>query len=182
MLGAGFDLLCYRLSKKHPKVEFFEIDEPLTMTSKTKGLKSMDYESNYYTIASDLSRENLVDVLSGNKKWDSSIKTMVIAEGLLMYLPEHSAVDLFKRVNEIVGDDSLFAYTFVSNADYGQDKLDWKKKLLLWSLKKRNEPWLWIPSFQEFENTVKNSGWDLVMEPLKSGCEYLGKISKKQRI
>jgi methyltransferase (TIGR00027 family) len=180
VLGAGFDLLCYRLSKKYPEVEFFEIDEPLTMNSKIKGLNSMDRKFNHHTIASDLSEENLDDVLSNNNNWDSSKKTMVIGEGLLMYLPEQSAIELFSRVNQVVGNDSLFAYTFIDKADYGPDKLNWKKKFLLWSLRKRNEPWLWIPSFQELENVIKNAGWEVLLEPFKSGIEHLSIARKKE--
>ncbi len=139
----------------------------------------MDCELNHHNIKSDLAKENLVDVLSENKFWDSSKKTIVICEGLLMYSPMQSAIDSFNRVSKIVGKESKFAYTFISNADYGPDKLNWKKKFLLWSLTKRNEPWLWIPSFRELENVVKNAWWEVIQEPIKSGIKYLSMAVKK---
>jgi O-methyltransferase involved in polyketide biosynthesis len=68
-------------------VNFFEIDHPATARLKAKGIDAMGRRKNLCLIAEDLGKRKLVDVLKTNESWDQSAQTVIVAEGLVMYLP-----------------------------------------------------------------------------------------------
>jgi O-methyltransferase involved in polyketide biosynthesis len=76
----------------------------------------MGRRNNLFLIAEHLAKRRLVDVLNTNEIWDRKASTVIIAEGLLMYLPCDAVVDLFRQCAEIVGNDSRFASDVISNA------------------------------------------------------------------
>ena len=80
VLGAGFDTLGYRLAREFPDVELVEVDHPATQAAKREGLASGAL-ANMKFVAVDLER----DVIPQSLTHDAQ-PTLVIAEGLLMYL------------------------------------------------------------------------------------------------
>jgi len=86
VLGAGYDTMGWRLAPEYPGVIFFEIDHPATARFKAKGIDEMGQRSNLCLIAEDLGKQKLVDVLKGHKSWDQKAQTIIVAEGLVMYL------------------------------------------------------------------------------------------------
>ncbi len=175
LLGAGYDVLGYLWALSFPKVNFFEIDEPATATIKNKGINSLGKPDNLQIISEDLSRHKLVDVLKSNYIWSTSGKTIIIAEGLLMYLPSLSVQDLLEQCATITGAESRFAFSFI-----GKDKNNKPDagRLLLWSLKKGGEPWLWYANREEVVQLLNETGWkysfDLVGKNKKMGIELFG--------
>jgi methyltransferase (TIGR00027 family) len=97
VLGAGYDTMGWRLTPEFPGVNFIEIDHPATSCLKAKGIDAMGQRDNLFLLAEDLGKRKLVDVLKTNEHWDQSARTVIIAEGLLMYLPPEAVRDL--RVN-----------------------------------------------------------------------------------
>jgi hypothetical protein len=76
-------------------VNFFEIDHPATARLKAKGIDAMGRRDNLCLIAEDLGKHKLSDVLKTNELWDQSARSVIIAEGLVMYLPPEAVRDLF---------------------------------------------------------------------------------------
>ncbi len=87
VLGAGHDTMGWRLAPEYSGVRFLEIDHPATARLKAKGIDAMGRRANLYLIPEDLGKRQLVDVVHASEVWDSAAPTVIVAEGLLMYLP-----------------------------------------------------------------------------------------------
>ncbi|MCG8368501.1 MAG: class I SAM-dependent methyltransferase [Pseudanabaenales cyanobacterium] len=89
-LQRSFSLLPAQLEKEQydgPVPDKIEIDHPATARLKAKGIAAMGQRSNLHLIAADLSEQTLVNVLNHNEVWVQNAQTVIIAEGLVMYLP-----------------------------------------------------------------------------------------------
>ena len=175
-LGAGYDTMGWRLAPEFPDVEFFEIDHPATANLKAKGIEAMGTRENLHLIPVDLSERRLADVLTANVSWDKTAQTVVVAEGLLMYLPYAAIQDLLGQCASMTGAGSRIAFTYVgTNADGRPDAGPWTR-LLLWTLKLNGEPWLWSILPEQLSQFLEETGWrsapDLLGTTDKHGVEF----------
>ncbi len=85
VLGAGFDTLALRLAAKYPHVQWLELDHPDTQAAKQRGIARhrLQLPPNLRMHPWDMAREGLPAELT-----DDPRATLVILEGLLMYLHE----------------------------------------------------------------------------------------------
>jgi methyltransferase (TIGR00027 family) len=184
VLGAGYDTMCWRLSPEFPDVNFFEIDHPATARLKAKGIKDMGQYDNLHLIPEDLSKRKLVDVLNSHKSWDQEAQTVVIAEGLLMYLPSTAVHDLFRQCASISGDGSRIAFTYIGKGADGRPDAGRCTGFMLWILKVNGEPWLWSIQPDQIGKILKENGWtyspELVGEINKRGVEFFGAAHKSE--
>ncbi len=95
VLGAGYDTMGWRLAPEFPGVNFFEIDHPATARFKARGIEAMGQRGNLCLIAEDLGERKLVDALKTNELWSQGARTVIVAEGLVMYLVPEAVRDLF---------------------------------------------------------------------------------------
>jgi methyltransferase (TIGR00027 family) len=182
VLGAGYDTLGWRLSPEFTGVNFFEIDHPATARLKAKGIDKMGQRSNLHLLAEDLEAHALADVLSANSSWDRTAQTVVVAEGLLMYLPQSAPRELFGQCDAVTGSGSRIAFTYIgTGADGRPDAGSWTG-LVLWILKVSGEPWLWSIRPEELCGFFEGSGWtdapELAGTAHKYGVEFLGVATK----
>lgn len=178
ILGAGYDTMGWRLAPEFADVKFFEIDHPATSCVKKTGIELMEKRNNLYLISEDLAKHKLIDVLKTNKLWDQTAKTVIVAEGLLMYLPGEAVQDLFRQCAITTGADSKIAFTYIGmGVDNLPDAGRWSK-LFLWSLKAIGEPWLWSIRPEDLGSFLKETGWTnsskLVGDSNKHGVEFFG--------
>jgi methyltransferase (TIGR00027 family) len=159
MLGAGYDTLGWRLAQEFTGVNFFEIDHPATAHLKSIGIKSMGQQDNIHLIVEDLGKQKLVDVLKDNESWDPSAKTVIIAEGLLMYLQQDAVRDLFNQCSTISGAGSRVVFTYIGTSVDGRPDAGPWKGLVLWILKVFGEPWRWSISPHELTHFLEVTGW-----------------------
>ena len=158
-LGAGYDTMGWRLAPEFPGVNFFEIDHPATARLKAKGIDAMGRRDNLYMIAGDLGKRKLVDALKSNESWDQGAQTVIVAEGLVMYLPPEAVRDLFHQCALVVGDDSRIVFTYIpTGADGRPDAGRWTG-LILWLQKVIGEPWLWSIRPEELGLFLEETGW-----------------------
>ena len=113
VLGAGYDTMGWRLAPEFLSVNFFEIDHPATARLKAKGIDAMGQRDNLCLIAEDLGKRKLADVLKTNESWDQSAQTVIVAEGLVMYLLPEAVRDLFCQCAEISGVGSRIAFSYI---------------------------------------------------------------------
>jgi methyltransferase (TIGR00027 family) len=178
VLGAGYDTMGWRLAPEFADVNFFEIDHPATASLKAKGVETMGPRDNLHLISEDLGKQKLVDVLESDDSWDSTMQTVIVAEGLLMYLPPEAVRDLFNQCTAIAGPGSRIAFTYIATgADSRPDAGRWTG-LVLWILKVTGEPWLWSIQPEKLGQFLKDRGWtnapELVGPTIKHGVEFLG--------
>ena len=182
VLGAGYDTLGWRLAPEFPGVGFFEIDHPATARLKAIGIAELGPRDNLHLIQEDLGDQRLVDVLTANHSWDRTAPSVVLAEGLLMYLPPAAPRDLFGQCAEMAGAGSRIAFTYVGTCVDGRPDAGRWTGLALWILKASGEPWLWSMRPEELARFLEETGWtnapDLVGTSNRRGVEYLGVASK----
>jgi methyltransferase (TIGR00027 family) len=178
VLGAGYDTMGWRLAPEFSDVNFFEIDHPATASLKAKGIETMGSRDNLHLISEDLGARKLVDVLQADGSWNSKMQTVIVAEGLLMYLPPAAVRDLFNQCTTIAGPGSRIAFTYISTGDDGRPDAGPWTGLVLWILRVSGEPWLWSIRPEELSPFLKDSGWTNAPELLgstnKYGVEFFG--------
>jgi len=168
VLGAGYDTMGWRLAPEFPGVSFFEIDHPATADLKAKGIEAMGRRDNLRLIPEDLGKRRLVDVLRADESWDPTAQSVIIAEGLLMYLPSKAVPDLFCQCAEIAGSDSQIVFTYIpAGADGGPDVGRWTG-LMLWLQKLIGEAWNWSIRPDELPLFLEGTGW--AISPELAGC------------
>ena len=178
VLGAGYDTMGWRLAPEFAGVDFFEIDHPATIRLKAKGIDAMGRRSNLHLIGEDLGKRQLVDVLHGNEVWSPTAPTVILAEGLLMYLPPEAVGALFDQCATITGAGSLIAFTYVGTRSDGRPDAGPWTRLVLWILKAYGEPWLWSMRPEELGPFLKEHSWTIAPNQLASsgrhGVEFFG--------
>ena len=161
-----------RLAPIFPDVLFSEIDNPATARLKTKGIEAMGKPNNLHLIAEDLSDKKLFDVLERKNSWTLDEKTIIIAEGLLMYLPSDSVRDLFEQCAFVTGPGSRIAFSYIPmGKDSKPDVGSWTG-LMLWLQKVAGEPWLWSILHEELAMFLGKTGWTERIEHEEAGRKY----------
>lgn len=174
VLGAGYDTLCWRLSVEFPNVKFFEIDHPATAKQKAKGIAQMGERENFYLLSEDLGQKKLSEVLDAHPIWKSCNKSIVLAEGLLMYLFPETVKDLFIQCYQQTGAESKIVFTYIREKKNGMPYAGPWGWFLLWSLKISGEPWLWWIKPEELTSFLKETGWIDKGLREKNGVEQFG--------
>lgn len=178
VLGAGYDTIGWRLAPEFPGVNFFEIDHPATAHFKSRGIEAMGQRDNLHLIPEDLGRQKLVDVLKANESWDKTKRTVIVAEGLLMYLPPAAVRDLFAQCAAIAGAGSRIAFTYICTGADGRPDVGRWTGLVLWILKVSGEPWLWSIRPEQLGRFLEETGWtntpELVGSSDRHGVEFFG--------
>lgn len=184
VLGAGYDTIGWRLSPRYPHATFFEIDHPATASLKAKGIKKMGPRPNLHLIAADLGVRKLVDVLNAHGSWDRNTPTIILAEGLLQYLPPQAVQNLLTQCADVSTTCQL-AFTYIPTGQDGRPDAGPWKNLVLWLLKNSGEPWLWSSRLEELGHFLELSGWaiapELVGESVKQGVELYAVAMKSRR-
>jgi methyltransferase (TIGR00027 family) len=138
VLGAGFDTLAYRLAGEFTEVEFIEVDHPATQAAKREGLASAVPASMSF-VAVDLQRELIPPSLTHDTR-----PTLVIAEGLLMYLRTEHIERLFASLWQSSAGPVRFVFSYMVRWPDGtsgfRPSSAWIDRWLAW----RGEPFTWM--------------------------------------
>lgn len=116
VLGAGYDTACMRLAAQFEDRLFVEIDHPATSERKRAGVESLGaMRPNLRLLAADLGQTTLSEALARLERpaWDAEARTIVVAEGLLMYLDRGDVERLFRAVHERTGPGSQVAFSYM---------------------------------------------------------------------
>ena len=160
VLGAGYDTLGWRLAREFPSVNFLEIDHPATARLKARGVAAMVKPKNLCLIAEDLGKRKLVDVLKSNASWFLNTQTVLLAEGLVMYLPPEAVSSLFCQCATLVSGGSRFAFSCLARGADGRPDAGRWTGLMLWLQKAVGEPWTWSLRPEELSAFLKRAGWE----------------------
>lgn len=183
VLGAGYDTMGWRLAPEFSEVNFFEIDHPATARLKSKGIGAMGQRDNLFLIAEDLGKRKLVDTLATNESWGQDARTVIVAEGLVMYLPSEAVRDLFSQCAAVAGVGSRIAFTYIPTGTDGRPDVGRWTGLMLWFQKVIGEPWIWSIQPEKLGPFLEESGWtnDLALagETGKHGMEFYVVATKR---
>jgi O-methyltransferase involved in polyketide biosynthesis len=138
--------------------------------------KKKKIEQQLSLIAEDIGKHKLIDVLRKNAAWDQHAPSVIIAEGLVMYLSPESVRDLFCQCAEISGDCSRVVFTYIPSGEDGRPDAGPWSGLMLWLQKVAGEPWLWSIQPEELGLFLAETGWkndtEQVWAKRKYGVEF----------
>ena len=178
VLGSGYDTLCWRLAPEFARVNFFEIDHPATIRLKAKGIEKMGQRINHHLIAEDLGKRKIADVLQAYSKWELTAQTVIVAEGLLMYLSPEAVRALFEQCALVTNIGSRFVFTYIGRHMNGRPDAGPWTWLVLWLLKLSGEPWLWSIQSEFLGLFLKETPWTMVLDQVelsdRRGIEFFG--------
>jgi methyltransferase (TIGR00027 family) len=136
VIGAGFDTLALRLASEFPHIEWVEIDHPATQRAKRSALGGEPAQDVRF-VAVDLS----VDPLP-IERFDDGRATLLIAEGVLMYLAPRAIDRLFQAIATLRA-PARVVFSFMSKWPDGSTgfvpRSAWVERWLAW----RREPFTW---------------------------------------
>lgn len=148
ILGGGFDTLTLRVAKQFPNVQFFEIDLPATQQTKLRILHHIGYAvpTNCIFIAADLAHEPLDTILRNQEGFSSAANTLIILEGVLMYLSETEVQKLFITLRNLFSEALTIIFGAMAAPDEGGG---WGVRLINRMLRSNQEGTYWYcPSAQ----------------------------------
>lgn len=148
VLGAGFDTLGFRLAREFREMEVIEIDHPATQVAKQRGLDKASslQPGNLRYVPLDLGAEPLPMSLL-----DNGISTVLIIEGVLMYLSPADIDRLFRALSRITGPRLRLIFSFMTRWPDGRSGfrpyswlierwLAWQSEPFAWSIEPRAMP------------------------------------------
>lgn len=111
VMGAGFDTLSLRLASQFPHIEFFEVDHPATSAAKAKGVTQERQPDNMTLLAADLNETPLSHLMKQAERWDTRAQSVVVAEGLFIYLKEEMVLQVFREIAACTGPGTWVAFS-----------------------------------------------------------------------
>ncbi len=155
VVGAGFDTLCLRLAPQQPHVQFFEVDHPATSAAKAKGIALEGQPTNMTQIAADLGERPLSKVLSEEGRWETSLASVLVAEGLFQYLTDEEVRGLLVEAAAGTSPGSRFVFT---HAIPGYRRM----VSILTGLV--GEPWKSAVQSEDLPEYVEGTGWATISD------------------
>lgn len=165
VVGAGFDPLASLVARRHPHVTCVEIDAPATSRPKRAGLQGAGALSgNLHLCAADLSERPLAEVLRATP-WRSDARSVVVAEGLLMYLDADSVARFFAAVRASTGPGSRLACSLLGGDAHHRPQLgalDWPLRT---ALRLAGEPLRWGVAPADVPAFAGAAGYRVIEQP-----------------
>ena len=120
VIGGGFDTLAYRLHRELPSARFFELDHPATSWGKRRSLsRHGSVGANLSASPVDLAQTPLPSALE-QARVSRGLPSVVIVEGVSMYLARETVAELVAAVDEYFASDLTLATTFMVPDAQGQ--------------------------------------------------------------
>ena len=158
VLGAGLDALAWRMQKH---CACFEIDHPSSQEVKRRAFLADTADQPPELIAADLLTASPAAALRAHPCFDPRVPTLLVAEGLTMYLPAERVFNLLRECAGIAAPGSRFAFTFIE-ARPGQPPgfKNARPAVNRW-LRKRGEPFTWALAREDAARFTAMHGWRL---------------------
>lgn len=170
VVGAGLDTLAVRMAELFPDVGCFEIDQPDTQRVKQRSVEALALgRSNLHFLPVDLSATNLPDALARTPAWKDDVRSVAVAEGVLMYL-DRSAVETFlDAFRSCSGESSTLVFTHVGADEHGELQLGSHRGLVRAVLKLVGEPLRWGIARGALPGFLESNGYTLEASPSPDG-------------
>jgi methyltransferase (TIGR00027 family) len=121
IVGAGFDTLGLRVAESFPDVSVVELDAPATAKLRRRAIAGTDSShSNHHLEGVDLASTALGDTLRTMSQWDATSQTVVVAEGVLMYLSASEVAAFLRTIRANSGAASRLVFSYVTTDEKGR--------------------------------------------------------------
>jgi O-methyltransferase involved in polyketide biosynthesis len=136
-------------------VRFFEIDAPATSAAKARGVAEECPPDNLFLIAADLGEQALSQVLSRFDRWDPTARSVIVAEGLLLYLSDEEVRRLFRELSRCTPPGSRVVFSH---------KIPDGRKVLPAVLRLVGEPFRSEVSSEDLPTYLEGTGWTVTSD------------------
>lgn len=164
VVGAGLDPLCWRLAKQYPDARWVEIDHPASQASKRRALDRLGQPDNLQLVAADFTRTDLLTVVRGIECWDLGARSVVVAEGLLMYLSDADVESFLDAAARAGGTGTRLVFSYLERTRGGRFLLGRNTPLFTLVLRLQGEPFRWGVRRGELPALLSEHGWTLLPE------------------
>jgi methyltransferase (TIGR00027 family) len=119
VLGAGFDSAGLRMARCFPELTVVEVDRPPTQGRKRHVLLEIGHAipRHFHFVAADLARHSLDDLLASSAVLRPELPTLVVIEGVLMYLKEPDVRALFTSLRRLFPGELSIVYGAIAAPD-----------------------------------------------------------------
>ncbi len=162
LVGAGFDTLAWRLAKDFPQVRCLEVDHPDTQKAKILSLERVgDVPPNLSFQTLDLEAPAGIGPGATGAS-AAATDTIVVAEGVLMYLTEANVRRFFIDLRRRFTGNLRVVFTFMVLDPLGRIRFHDSSPLVgLW-LRLKGEPFAWGLKSSDVEEFLADLGFGLV--------------------
>lgn len=176
MLGAGFDMLSTCLPTD---VAVLEVDLPATQEAKHESLGAVS-APNVSFVPLDLRTRDLRDALLAAPRFDRGLRTLFVAEGLLMYLDAERVRSILRDVASFDGARAVLSV--ITPDRRGRYRLHSQRRFVDACMRYLEEPFVWGASREDLSSLLASEG--LVLESATCTTEVrdrlLGKAGRRR--
>lgn len=168
VLGAGFDGLSLRLLARAPALRAFEIDRAHSVAIKRAALAQIGVDDpRLVLVGADLACESIEAVLRAMPGFDPGVATLVIAEGVLMYLAPAELRALVRGLARTLPQAQLIATAMALRTDATPGFARQRPWVGGW-LRRAGEPFRWGATRAGLDASLREAGVELhcVADPL----------------
>ncbi len=163
IVGAGFDTLGLRIAGDFSAVRVVEIDTPATTGKRMTTIEELGWtRPNHRVVGAELGRQSLGEVLDGQTEWSVDDRTVVVAEGVLMYLCQEDVVAFLSEISAHAGPLSRLVFSYLTADQYGRPYMGRWSGLTRASLKLIGEPLRWCISEGGLERFLRDAEYQLL--------------------
>lgn len=156
VLGAGFDVLACNLARRHQTLTAIEIDRAAPSALKRSILGDLGaMPPNLHGCAGDLAREPLAAILARCAAFDSRRPTLIVAEGVLMYLAPDEVWRLMCAFAHLMSAPVALIATAMTRRDNGRIGFEFESRGVRHWLKRHGEPFRWGATAEALPDTLR---------------------------
>lgn len=159
VLGAGLDTLGLRLATEGLACEVVEIDHPATQKLKRRVVDVLDGKKPVLIAADLLHDLPRWETLGFGPSADRAGGTIVIAEGLFMYLPPARVEQVLQWAAQAPSGRAKLIFTFMAARNGCPIGFEPRSRLVEWWLALRKERFLWAIRPEEVARFIGRFGW-----------------------
>lgn len=176
VLGAGLDTLALRLASEYKNIKFIEIDRQESQFFKKYALSKNNIKipDNMELLSGDL-QNPLSDILRQSKFHDYKAKTLWIAEGLFMFIPQEAVEKLFRQIGVNSAADSKVIFTTLGMEEQGSGFARITQKFFL---KKEKCQFRWVIPYEKVADFLQKLNF-MAIEQINCKLLHKGYIDKK---
>lgn len=166
VVGARFDPLTALVAQRHPGVLCVEIAAPKTAAAKRTGLSGAGLERvNLHVCGIDLASTPLEEA-RGTTPWRSDARSVVVAEGLLMYLAEAAVTGFLTSVRRSCAPGSRLALSCMDVDDAGRPRLGTRVDgTIRLGLRLAGESFRWGAGPADLRAFLADAGYRMLAQP-----------------
>ena len=159
IFGAGFDTRALRFQAEAGDTKIFELDVPITQQAKLGQYteRGLSIPANVTFISIDFDKESLSQKLD-DAGFVKGARSLILLEGLLMYLQPESVDETFKVIQRFAGEGSIVVFDYVRASVLQQAGSYYGQNEIVKTVASAGERWHFGLEEEELEQFLKKYG------------------------